>query len=94
MIYNFARGLRLSNRLGQPAGNCHQAATPAPESAGAAEDQWLEIGAAKFSEGALIVRDADGGLHISDVKEIGPGDIVRGSTDLTVAWAAEDSIRR
>jgi uncharacterized membrane protein len=36
-------------------------------------------------EGAVIVRDADGELHISDVKEIGLGDIVRGATDLTVA---------
>lgn len=36
-------------------------------------------------EGAVIVRDADGELHISDVKEIGLSDIVRGTTDLTVA---------
>jgi uncharacterized membrane protein len=36
-------------------------------------------------EGAVIIRDADGELHISDVKEIGLGDIVRGTTDLTVA---------
>jgi uncharacterized membrane protein len=35
-------------------------------------------------EGAVIVRDADGELHISDVKEIGLGDIVRGATDLTM----------
>ena len=36
-------------------------------------------------EGAVIVRDADGDLHISDVKELGLSDIVRGTTDLTVA---------
>jgi uncharacterized membrane protein len=35
-------------------------------------------------EGAVIRRDADGGLHISDVREIGLGDIVRGTTGLTV----------
>jgi uncharacterized membrane protein len=35
-------------------------------------------------EGAVIVRDADGGLHISDVREIGLGDLVHGATDLTV----------
>jgi len=35
-------------------------------------------------EGAVIRRDADGGLHISDVREIGLGDIVRGTTDLTM----------
>ena len=36
-------------------------------------------------EGAVIIRDADGDLHISDVKELGLNDIVRGTTDLTVA---------
>jgi uncharacterized membrane protein len=36
-------------------------------------------------EGAVIVRDADGDLHISDVKEIGLSDIFLGTTDLTVA---------
>ena len=36
-------------------------------------------------EGALIVRDVNGGLHISDVKELGLGDVIRGTTDLTVA---------
>ena len=36
-------------------------------------------------EGAVIVRDADGELHISDVKELGLSDIVRGTTDLTMA---------
>ena len=36
-------------------------------------------------EGAVIVRDADGELHISDVKEIGLNDIVRGTTGLTMA---------
>ncbi len=35
-------------------------------------------------EGAVIRRDADGGLHISDVREIGLSDIVRGTTGLTV----------
>jgi uncharacterized membrane protein len=36
-------------------------------------------------EGAVIIRDADGELHISDVKELGLSDIVRGTTDLTMA---------
>jgi uncharacterized membrane protein len=36
-------------------------------------------------EGAVIVRDVDGELHISDVKEIGLSDIVRVTADLTVA---------
>ena len=40
---------------------------------------------AAVREGAVIVRDADGELHISDVKELGLSDIVRGTTDLTVA---------
>ncbi len=34
--------------------------------------------------GAVIVRDVDGGLHISDVKAIGLSDIVHGTTDLTM----------
>jgi len=36
-------------------------------------------------EGAVIVRDVDGELHISDVKEIVLSDIVRDVTDLTMA---------
>ena len=35
-------------------------------------------------EGAVIRRDIDGGLSINDVRELGLGDIVRGTTDLTV----------
>ena len=35
---------------------------------------------AAVREGAVIVRDADGELHISDVKELSLSDIVRGTT--------------
>ena len=36
-------------------------------------------------EGAVIVHDVDGELHVHDVKEIGLSDIVRGATDLSMA---------
>jgi uncharacterized membrane protein len=36
-------------------------------------------------EGAVIVRDVDGELHIRDVREMGLSDVFLGTTDLTMA---------